>query len=211
MFLELKAQGCHNVNCVTPTHFLPQLLTALKIAAGEGFDLPIVYNTSGYESLGALALVDGCVDIYLADMRYSSGESAARCSGARDYPAVNRAAVKEMWRQGGAVAIDKAGVARRGLIVRHLVLPGRLAGTRESFRFLAGEVSRTVSVSLMNQYTPCHAAIADPLLGRRITREEYDEATACLDECGLEFGWVQEWSEDADDECFLGTSLTANV
>ena len=211
MFLDLKEQGCHNLNLVTATHFLPQLLSALEIAAGAGFDLPIVYNSSGYESLETLGILDGIVDIYLSDMRYDNADTAAAWSGVRDYPAVNRAAIREMWRQVGPLVTDGAGVARKGLVVRHLVLPGGLSGTEGILRFLAEEISREVAVSLMGQYTPCHRAVGHSLLGRRVSRDEFAGAVSCLGEFGLESGWVQEVSSDGDDECLRGESLEQNV
>lgn len=211
IFLDLKEQGCHNLNLVTPTHWLPQILAALHIATGNGFDLPVVYNSSGYESLETLRLLDGCVDIYLADMRYSSRQASARYSGAADYPDVNRAAIREMWRQVGRLVTGGEGIAQRGLIARHLVLPGGVAGTEGVCRFLAREVSADVSFSLMSQYTPCHRAVADPVLGRRISREEFDEACVLLDRYGLTNGWVQEWHEEGTEERYLGAVMRGNV
>ncbi len=206
VFLSLERMGCHNLNLVTPTHFLPQILQALALAAAEGFALPVVYNTSGYESGEALRLLDGVVDIYLPDMRYGDADAAARFSGAADYPRINRLAVREMWRQVGPLLVDPSGVARRGLIVRHLVLPGGLAGTGAVLRFLADEISRDVSVSLMSQYTPCFRALGDPVLGRRLTRSEFAEAEEALRRSGLRRGWIQEWSGRASRE-FLGEEL----
>ncbi|HQM51892.1 MAG: radical SAM protein [Candidatus Aureabacteria bacterium] len=206
VFLALQAAGCHNLNLVTPTHVLPQILQALERAVGDGFALPVVYNTSGYETPEALRLLDGVADIYLPDLRYADGDAAARYSGAADYPAFSRRAVREMWRQVGPLATDAAGIARRGLIVRHLVLPGGVAGTGEVMRFLAEEVSRDVRVSLMRQYTPCFRAVGDPVIGRRVTRREFDEAVAAMRRAGLSRGWVQEGADEAPEE-FLGESL----
>ncbi|MDD5557720.1 MAG: radical SAM protein [bacterium] len=192
VFLGLQARGCHNINLVTPSHFLPQVLAALDEAAGAGLDLPLVWNTSGYESPAALALLDGCVDVYLADMRYDSPAAAAAYSDAADYPAVNREAIAEMWRQAGPLAVDARGIAARGLIVRHLVLPGGAAGTAGVCRFLARRVSREVTVSLMAQYVPCGRARDDPVIGRPVTPAEYREAAGRLAENGLRNGWVQD-------------------
>lgn len=211
MFLALKQQGCHNVNWVTPSHFLPQILSALALAAGEGFDLPIVYNTSGYESLETLRILDGCVDIYLADMRYNSPDRAARYSGARDYPVINRAAIREMWEQVGGLATDESGIARKGLIIRHLVLPNDLSGTPEIFRFIAQEISPRAAVSLMSQYTPCHRASRDALLGRPVTEDEFSEGVDALAMYGLENGWIQEWSHAEGEEQFVGAAMEGNV
>ena len=169
-----------------------------------------MYNTSGYESPETLRLLDGVVDIYLPDMRYDAAAPAARHSEAEEYPEINRHAVREMWRQVGPLVTDAAGAARRGLIVRHLVLPGGEAGTRGVLRFLAEEVSRDAAVSLMSQYTPCFRALGDPLLGRRPTRIEFEEAAEALRDLGLRNGWIQEWSEDGGRE-FLGETFTPGV
>jgi putative pyruvate formate lyase activating enzyme len=189
----LQEQACHNLNLVTPTHFMPQFLKALSIARERGFNLPIVYNTSGYESIEALRLLDGIVDIYMPDMRYSDPEVALRYSIAPDYPEVNRAAVKEMYRQVGNLVLDKEGIAKRGLIVRHLVLPNGLSGTEEIMRFLAEEISKDVSISLMSQYFPAYRALDVKELSRRITADEYEQAWKSMQKHGLENGWVQEF------------------
>ncbi len=211
IFLELKRKGCHNLNWVTPSHFLPQLLSALALAADRGFDLPVVYNTSGYESIETLRILDGCVDVYLADMRYDSPEAALRYSGARDYPEVNRIALLEMWKQVGALGIDGSGIAGRGLIVRHLVLPHGISGTRGICRFIAEEISTGAAVSLMSQYTPCHRASRDAMLCRRVTEAEYSEAVAILASFGLENGWIQEWGHGGEEGRFLGAEMKSNV
>ena len=191
--LWLQEQGCHNLNLVTPTHFMPQILKAFGIAKERGFDLPIVYNTSGYDSVEALRLLDGIVDIYLPDMRYSDGKVALRYSIAPHYPEINRAAIREMHRQVGNLALDENGIAKRGLIVRHLVLPNRNSGTEELMKFLAGEISKDVYVSLMSQYFPAYKAHENKDLSRRITAEEYEEACQIMLKYGLENGWVQEF------------------
>ncbi|HYA87937.1 MAG TPA: radical SAM protein [Nitrospirota bacterium] len=190
--LWLQEEGCHNLNLVTPTHFMPQILKALEIAKERGFDLPIVYNTSGYESLEALRLLDGIVDIYLTDMRYSDDRIAMRYSVAHHYWTVNRTAVKEMFRQVGNVVLDEKGIAKQGLIIRHLILPSGLSGTQAVMKFLAGEISKDVCVSLMSQYFPAYKAHDIKELSRRITAEEYDEAYQIMQAYGLENGWVQE-------------------
>lgn len=155
-----------------------------------------MWNTSGYESQDALALLDGVVDVYLADIRYSSDEVAARYSRAKGYVGVSRAALTEMHRQVGALSVDQDDVATVGLLVRHLVLPNGLAGTAEAMRFLADEVGRDTFVSLMAQYYPAHVAPRFPELARRITREEWAEAREALAAAGIENGWVQEYPED---------------
>ncbi|HUJ19811.1 MAG TPA: radical SAM protein [Nitrospirota bacterium] len=189
----LQEQGCHNLNLVTPTHFMPQILKALGIARERGFDLPIVYNTSGYDSVESLKLLDGIVDIYLPDMRYSDEAVARRYSAASQYPEVNRAAVREMYRQVGNLVVDETGLAKRGLIIRHLVLPGGLSGTESVMKFLAEEISKDVHISLMSQYFPAYKATQIKELSRRITAGEYEEARQIMDKYGLENGWVQEF------------------
>jgi putative pyruvate formate lyase activating enzyme len=191
--LWLQEQGCHNLNLVTPTHFMPQILKALGIARERGFSLPIVYNTSGYESLEALRLLDGIVDIYMPDMRYSEDGIARRYSAAPDYPDANRAAVKEMYRQVGNLVVDKNGIAQRGLIIRHLVLPNGLSGSKSIMKFLSEEISKDVYISLMSQYFPAYKATTMKELSRRTTANEYDEACGIRESYGLENGWVQEF------------------
>jgi putative pyruvate formate lyase activating enzyme len=191
--LWLQEQGCHNLNLVTPTHFMPQILKALGIARERGFKLPLVYNTSGYESLEALRLLDGIVDIYLPDMRYSDDKTALKYSIAPHYPEINRAAIKEMYRQVGDLVIDENGIAKRGLIIRHLILPNGLSGTEKIMKFLAEEISKDVSISLMSQYFPAFKATEHPEINRRITEEEYDEAYDIKMKYGLKNGWVQEF------------------
>ncbi len=188
----LQEQGCHNLNLVTPTHFMPQILKALGIAKERGFALPIVYNTSGYDSVEALKLLDSIVDIYLPDMRYSDDAAARKYSIAPHYPEVNRAAVKEMYRQVGNLVLDDEGIAKRGLIIRHLVLPGGLSGTEGVMKFLAEEVSRDVYISLMSQYFPAYKTNEYKELSRRITADEYENARRIMEKYGLENGWMQE-------------------
>jgi putative pyruvate formate lyase activating enzyme len=187
----LQEQGCHNLNLVTPTHFMPQILKALGIARERGFNLPVVYNTSGYESLEALRLLDGIVDVYLPDMRYSDDAAARTYSVAPHYPATNRAAIKEMYRQVGNLVLDEDGIAKRGLIIRHLVLPNGLSGTEGVMKFLAEEISKDVYISLMSQYFPAFKAHEFKELSRRITADEYEEAYQIMRRYGLENGWIQ--------------------
>jgi putative pyruvate formate lyase activating enzyme len=191
--LWLQEQGCHNLNLVTPTHFMPQILKGWGIARERGFTLPLVYNTSGYDSVEALKLLDGIVDIYLPDMRYSDDRVAIRYSIAPQYVEVNRAAVKEMHRQVGNLELDEHGIAKRGLIVRHLVLPGGFSGTEGVMKFLAEEISKDVHISLMSQYFPAYKAVEFKELSRRTTTEEYEDACRIMEKYGLENGWVQEF------------------
>ncbi len=190
----LQEQGCHNLNLVTPTHFVPQLLKALAIARERGFSLPIVYNTSGYDSVETLRLLDGIVDIYLPDMRYGDDKVAMRYSVAPHYVEVNRAAVREMYRQVGNLVMDDHGIAQRGLIVRHLVLPGGISGTEQVMKFLAEEISKYVHISLMSQYFPAYKCAEHPEINRRINEREYDEAYDIKVKYGLKNGWVQEFA-----------------
>ncbi len=185
MMLDLQAMGCHNINFVSPSHVVAQILAAVAIAAQAGLRLPLVYNTGGYDSLAALTLLDGVVDIYMPDMKYADASLALRLSKARNYPEVNRVAVKEMHRQVGDLVLDERGIAQRGLLVRHLVLPGGLAGTREVAQFLAEEISRDTYINVMAQYHSCYKASEHPPLDRRITSKEYAEAVTACSAAGL--------------------------
>lgn len=183
--LELQRLGCHNINFVTPSHVVAQIIAAVHDAARRGLALPLVYNTSGYDSLEALALLDGIVDIYMPDMKYGDSALARKYSKVRDYVEVNRSALKEMHRQVGDLVLDAEGVARRGLLVRHLVLPQGIAGTAEVLRFLATKISRNTYLNLMDQYRPCYRADEYPALDRPLTREEYQEALTLAEQEGL--------------------------
>ncbi len=185
IMLWLQARGCHNINLVSPTHVLPMILEAVARAAGRGLRLPLVYNTGGYDSLEALELLDGVVDIYMPDMKYADAEVGFRLSGVQEYPAVNANAVRAMHRQVGDLVVDEQGLARRGLLVRHLVLPARLAGTEAIVRFLAHEVSPHTALNLMDQYRPAHRAHEVPELRRRTTGEEYRSAWQAAERAGL--------------------------
>ena len=185
IMLSLQARGCHNINLVSPTHAVPYILDALELAASMGLHLPLVYNSGGYDSVETLELLDGIVDIYMPDMKYSDEKTAEQLSGIEDYPGVNRAAVKEMHRQVGDLQVDNHGVAQRGLLVRHLVLPNRLAGTEEVMRFLAQEVSADTYLNIMAQYHPCYQAYDRPQLARPINREEFQEAVHLAHQQGL--------------------------
>jgi len=196
MMLALQARGCHNINLVSPTHVVAPILAALLIAAEGGLRLPLVWNTGGYESLAALALLDGVVDIYMPDMKYADEEIARKYSKVKQYPAVNQAAVREMHRQVGDLVLDEDGIALRGLLVRHLVLPEGLAGTPDIARFLAEEVSRDTYINVMDQYRPCYRVAAGAStqgrkaaelgpLSRSLTRAEYEQAVQQAREAGL--------------------------
>ena len=191
IMLALQKRKCHNINLVTPTHFVPQILKSLKSAIKMGLHVPIVYNTSGYDSVNTLKLLDGVVDIYLPDARYADNEIAREYSSAPNYFEIMKKALKEMHRQVGNLVTDNIGVARSGLIVRHLVLPEDLSGTKKIMRFIARKISPHTYISLMAQYFPAYQAGQFPLLSRRINREEYREAFQAFKEEGLENGWFQ--------------------
>jgi putative pyruvate formate lyase activating enzyme len=185
MMLALQDEGCHNINLVTPSHVVAQILAAVSIAARRGLRLPLVYNTGGYDSRGALALLDGVIDIYMPDMKYGDSGLARRYSRVRNYWEVNRAAVKEMRRQVGDLRISDEGLAQRGLLVRHLVLPGDVANTEKTLAFLAREISRDTYLNIMPQYRPCYRAHDYPPLDRAITRKEYEDALVLAAKYGL--------------------------
>ena len=185
MMLSLQSKGCHNINLVSPTHVVPFILEALEIAAGKGLQLPIVYNTGGYDSLETLELLDGIVDIYMPDMKYSVEEVGEKFSDVEKYPQVNRAAVKEMHRQVGDLQIDESGVAARGLLVRHLILPDELAGTEGVVKFIAAEISHNTYLNVMAQYHPCYHAFDYPQISRPITREVFSAAIERAQRSGL--------------------------
>ena len=184
MMLDLQRTGCHNINFVTPTHQVPQILRALPIAVDGGLRVPLVYNCGGYESLETLRLLNGVVDIYMPDFKYADVGVAKRYSKVENYPEVAKAAFREMHRQVGDLTMDGRGTARRGLLVRHLVLPNDLAGTGEVVRFLA-DLSKDTYVNIMDQYKPCYRAHEYPPLTRRPTREEFEEALRLAREAGL--------------------------
>ncbi len=185
MMLSLQAQGCHNINLVSPSHVVAQIVAAVGIAATQGLRLPLVYNSGGYDSPEALALLDGIVDIYMPDMKYGDSKLARRYSKVRDYVEINRAAVREMHRQVGDLVLDDRGLAQRGLLVRHLVLPGNIAGTEQVLAFLAHEISPQSYLNLMDQYYPCYRAADYPPLQRRLSTEEYRRTLALAARFGL--------------------------
>ncbi|MFN3694954.1 MAG: radical SAM protein, partial [Ignavibacterium sp.] len=173
IMISLQRRGCHNINLVTPTHFVSQIVEALIIAIEMGLEIPIVYNCGGYESVETLKLLEDIIDIYMPDIKYSDNEVAARLSGIKNYWYVVRAAVKEMHRQVGDLYIDRNGIAKRGLLVRHLVLPKNLAGSEKVIDFIADEISKETYINIMDQYHPAFNADKCEHLNRRITRDEY--------------------------------------
>jgi putative pyruvate formate lyase activating enzyme len=185
IMLELQAMGCHNINLVSPSHVVAQMLAAVLVAAQAGLHLPLVYNTGGYDSLKSLQLLDGVVDIYMPDMKYASDRIARAYSKIPHYPQINQAAVLEMHRQVGDLQIDENGLATRGLLVRHLVLPNNLAGTEVIVRFLAEKVSQNTYLNLMDQYRPAFNARRFPKLSRPLKSEEYRAAVQTALAAGL--------------------------
>jgi putative pyruvate formate lyase activating enzyme len=186
MMLDLQRMGCHNINLVTPTHMMPSILSAVRTALHRGLRLPLCYNTSGYERVEMIRLLDGVVDIYLPDLKYMDGAEAARYSaGAGDYPEKARQAIAEMHRQVGDLVTDERGVALRGLMVRHLVMPNRVAGTREFTAWVAGSLSPSTYVNVMSQYRVAHRAFDYPRIARAITPREFLEALEWAEEAGL--------------------------
>ena len=182
--MELQTRGCHNINSVTPTHFTPQILEALKAAKRQGLSVPLVYNCGGYESVETLKLLDGVIDIYMPDAKYADSKVAERLSGAPDYPEVMKAALKEMHRQVGDLVVEN-GIAVKGMLIRHLVLPNGLAGTEEVMRFISSELSRDSYVNVMAQYRPTFKAGEFSEINRRPTTQEYLDAVASALKLGI--------------------------
>ena len=188
---------CHNINLVSPSHFVPQIVEALLLAVPQGLRIPLVYNTNAYDSLETLSLLYGIIDIYLPDIKYASDELAVKFSRADNYVATSRQAISEMYRQVGDLEIDEDGIAVRGLIVRHLILPNGIAGSANSLKWLSENTSRHTAVSIMAQYYPAHLAPNEPLLSRRINNKEYGQVVEMLEDLQMENGWLQEMDSAA--------------
>ncbi|UKL13153.1 radical SAM protein [Dissulfurimicrobium hydrothermale] len=187
IIMTLKASGCENINLVTPTHVLPFWVEALQMISKEtDLDLPIIYNTSGYENVNVLRLLDGIVDIYMPDFKYWNRLAANRFSQCKDYPKITKEAIKEMHRQVGDLVFDKNGTAKKGLLVRHLVLPGGLSDTMEIVEFIAQEISSNTYMNIMDQYRPCGPGHLPPPMNRRITDHEYNQALRAAGSAGLQ-------------------------
>ncbi len=190
--LDLQRRGAHNINLVSSTHQMPAVVRALVRAAKRGLRIPLVFNSGGYESVDTLRLLDKIIDIYLPDIKYSEPETAGKYSGASDYVIHNRKALMEMWKQAGPMRTDNAGIAVRGMMVRHLVLPENLAGSAECLSFLAGRMGPRVFVSLMNQYFPAHKGPFTPPFDRKTSEEEYEAAFEAMTRLGILNGYVQD-------------------
>lgn len=183
--LHLQMIGCHNINFVTPTHVIPQIVAAVDLAIDKGLRLPLVYNCGGYESEKTLKLIEGVFDIYMPDIKYADADIARKLSEAEDYPDIVKKAVQEIHRQVGDLIINEKGVTTRGLLVRHLVLPGDLAGSKEVLGFLADKISKNTYLNIMDQYRPSFKANSYPPLNRPIKRQEFQKAVRMAIECGL--------------------------
>ncbi|MFA6217034.1 MAG: radical SAM protein [Candidatus Omnitrophota bacterium] len=192
IMIDLQHRGTHNINLVTPTHVLPQILKALLLAIPQGLNIPLVYNTSGYERPEIIKMLAGIVDIYLPDMRYADTRNSKKYSNAPDYPKYNQAAVKEMQDQTGTARFDEHGIIKHGLIIRHLVLPGNISGTETIMKFIAQEISPQTYISLMSQYHPYYKAAEFKEISRRLRQEEYNKAQEIMQRHDLENGWMQE-------------------
>ncbi len=183
---------CHNINLVSPSHYVPQIVEALCHAIPAGLHIPLIYNTNGYDAPDTLKMLDGVIDIYLPDIKYSSDLQAAAFSDCSNYVETSREAIREMYRQAGSLVTDKSGIAQSGLIVRHLILPNNVAGSAESLDWLANSVSKEVTVSIMAQYYPCHLASQEPAIARKISLQEYGRVVETVNELGLDNGWMQQ-------------------
>ncbi len=185
IMLKLQNMGCHNINLVSPTHIVPQFLQALAIAKEKGLNLPIIYNSGGYDSVEILKLLSGVIDIYMPDAKYGSNEIGQKYSNIKNYWDINQLALKEMWRQVGDLKINDEGIAEHGLLIRHLVLPNHLDSSFEVLKFIAEEISTNTYVNIMNQYHPCYQADKIPELSRRITLSEYQTVLNFAKQLGL--------------------------
>ncbi len=185
IMLALQDRGCHNINLVSPTHVVPQILEALEIAINLGLRLPLVYNSGGYDASETLKILDGIVDIYMPDMKYDDEKIAEELSGMKNYPSINRTALKEMYRQVGDLRLNEDGIAVRGLLIRHLVLPNELAGTKKIMKFIAEEISPNSYVNVMSQYHPCYKAFSIRQLNRPLSKQEFLEAVNAATRTGL--------------------------
>ncbi|MCM8760281.1 MAG: radical SAM protein [Candidatus Omnitrophica bacterium] len=190
IMLKLQKMGCHNINFVTPTHFTPQIIKSLRYAIEKGLDISVVWNCSGYENIEILKLLDGIVDIYMPDIKYSESQPAKEYSNAPDYFERCKEAIEEMYRQVGDLEIDSNGIAKKGLLVRHLVLPNNLAGSEKVLKFIA-ELSKNTYVNIMDQYRPCGKAYLYPEINRRVTEEEFREVIKIATGLGLHRGGLK--------------------
>lgn len=196
--LKLQEMGVHNINLVTPTHYIPQIVQVLRLAKERGLSLPIVYNTSGYEKVESLRCLEGLVDVYMPDLKYLSSDLAEKYSKAKDYPQVVTEAIKEMYRQAGTPEFDDEGMLKRGVLIRHLVLPGYTEESKAVIKYIYETYQDNVYISIMNQYTPYGDLENFPELQRPLTEEEYEEVVDYAIELGVENGFIQEGETDSE-------------
>ncbi len=206
MMLYLQKARCHNINLVSPSHFVPQIVMALEMAVSRGLTIPIVYNTGGYDLPDTIKLLDGVIDIYMPDMRYSDNAMAARYSDAPDYVETNRRCVSEMQRQVGDLVLDDKGIAKKGLIIRLLALPGDISGTIRTLHFIRDDISGDAYLSIMSQYYPTFKAYDYKEISRGVTQREYQNIVDEAKKLGLNKGWVQEMPTEFDTK-FFGTNI----
>ena len=203
IMIELQAKKCHNINLVSPTIWVPQILSAVSIARKKGLNIPLVYNTGGYDNPKIIKSLEGIIDIYMPDMRYSNDLPAEKYSGIKNYVKNNRVSVVEMYRQVGNLKISSKGVASKGLLIRLLVMPGNISGTRETLDFIKSELSVEVPLSLMAQYHPEYKALNFPELSRRINEDEYREVVNYAEKLGFENGWTQDFISLSKEDLFM--------
>ncbi len=196
--ISLQKRHAHNINFVTPDHYWGHIVKSIGLARLQGLEIPIVCNSSGYQKLETLRMLEGIIDIYLVDMRYDDNDIARNCSGAKEYKEVNRAAVMEMYRQTGNLKVDGQGIAESGVLIRHLVLPGGISGSEGIFRFLSEDISKETYVSIMSQYFPAYKAVNRKDLGRKITGAEFDNVVEMFYNAGLANGYIQELGIGSD-------------
>lgn len=191
IMLSLQQTGCHNINLVSPTHIVPQFIQALDIAKDKGLNLPIVYNSGGYDSVETLKLLDGVIDIYMPDVKYGSNETGKKYSDVKDYWTINKLVLKEMYQQVGDLVINEDGIAERGLLIRHLVLPNQMANSFEILKFIADEISKNSFINIMDQYRSCYNADEYSELSRRISQQEFDKVIDFACKLGLKRGFKE--------------------
>lgn len=203
IMLRLQSIGCHNINLVSPTIWIPQIVKALLIARKRGLSVPIVYNTGGYDSPQIIKMLDGLIDIYMPDARYSSNIMAEKYSMVKDYVKYNRESLKEMYRQVEGLKLDENGVAKKGLLIRLLVMPDNISGTKETLNFIKNELSTDVYLSIMAQYYPVYKAKNYPELNRRLKAQEYLEVVNYAEKLGFSYGWTQDYIGLNSEDLFI--------
>jgi putative pyruvate formate lyase activating enzyme len=197
MMLELQEKGCHQIGFVSPTHFVPQIVRSVLIAAQKGLRLPLIYNTNTYDSVEVLKLLDGIIDIYLPDMKYSDDPAGYQYSKIRNYVHYSRLALQEMHRQVGSELVHgEDGTIKRGLIIRHLILPNDMAGSEDTLRFVSSDLDKNVTMSIMAQYYPTHQALKIPILSRKIRERELEKVLELMEKFEMESGWAQEFEAE---------------